>query len=473
MTLFSAMPHNAALVIKSEKTKYILDFNREHKHFFSMLSISQEKETNSLLNTVLSKDKYQKILQNTTFYVSLHTKDESNEELLFALETSRYYNKALLDFLDLIRSDFKEKTFSYKEKPIYALQIDNKLLYMYHQNGLILMTYSETLIRHVINKVVAKNDAQKNLVNSFPTNRNENATMYLYVYYRYFIPYLKQKIRETGGDMLVTDMFASFQYSIFDLSVNDRDVFLSGYTSVDTSLKGKSILFTHQNNELDFFNLLPVNANRIFSIKANKTDDFMRIKPLIQSADDVFSWTYPSRIVTFEIENDTAIDKLLLIKSENISETSFHLYHSVLSSFADNHYILDTTQVGSIMIGHIKMANFVFARLGISNHLRQLDYYAIIDDCILFANKKECLLNCIDALKNRRTLKTSTSCQSLDNYFPPKANLFYYYNFMDRTQSNIENTCLQYYRNNIQLMRVQFHAQSDTILFSNIVFRMQ
>jgi hypothetical protein len=94
MTFLSAIPHNAALVIKAKKTEYILDFNQEHKHFFSMLSISQEKETNTLLNTVLSKDKYQKILQNTSFYLSLHTDDKSKEELLFALETSKYYNKA-------------------------------------------------------------------------------------------------------------------------------------------------------------------------------------------------------------------------------------------------------------------------------------------------------------------------------------------------------------------------------------------
>jgi hypothetical protein len=343
---------------------------------------------------------------------------------------------------------------------------------MYHQDGLILMTCSETLIRRAINKVIAKNDATQDLVNSFPNTRNENANIHLYVYYRYFIPYLKQKIREAGGDMLATDMFESFQYSVFDLSINKKDIFLSGYTSVD-ALKEKSILFTHKNNELDFFNFLPVNANRIFSIKANETNDFMRIKPIIQSAKDVFLLTYPTHIVSFEMGNDTVIDNCLLIKSENISETSFHLYNSVLSSFTDNQYIFDTLQIGSLMIGHIKMTNFVFARLGISNHLHQLDYYAIIDDYILFTNKKSCLLNCIDALRSRKTLKTSAPCLSLDNYFPKKANLFYYYNFKDRKQSNGENTCLQYYKNNIQLMRVQFHAQSDTILLSNIVFRME
>jgi hypothetical protein len=472
MTLFSAMPHNAALVIKAKKTKYILDYNREHGHFFSMLSISQEKETNTLLNKVLSEDKYQKILQNTSFYVSLHTDNKSNEELLFALETSRYYNKVLLDFLDLMRTDFKEKTFSYREKNIYSLLIDNKLLYIYHQDGLILMTCSETLIRRAINKVVAKNDDLQDTVNSFPNTRNENANVHLYVYYRYFIPYLKQKIREAGGDMLAVNMFESFRYSVFDLSINKKNIFLSGYTSVDT-LTEKSILFTHKNNELDFFNLLPVNANRIFSIKANETDDFMSIKPIIQSAEDAFLLTYPTQIVSFEMENDTVIDNYLLIKSENISETSFHLYNSVFSSFVDNHYILDTLQIGSLMIGHIKMTNFVFARLGISSHLHQLDYYATVDDYILFANRKEALLNCIDALRRRQTLKTSASCQSLDNYFPQKANLFYYCNLRDRKQSNRENTHFQYYKNSIQLMRVQFHAQSDTTLLSNIVFRME
>jgi hypothetical protein len=471
ITIFSVIPNNAALIIKGGETKYILDFNKEQKGFFSLLSISQEKKINTVMNAILSKDKYRKLLQNVSFYLSLHIDDQSQEEeLLFALETARYYNESLLDFLDLLRDDFDVKTFSYKENIIYALQIDDELLYLNYQNGLLLMTYSETLIRRAINKLVSKDTSIQYL--TFPDTRNENAHIHLYIYYRHFIPYLKRKIREAGGDMFVVDMFKSFQCSVFDLTVNKKDILFSGYTTLDISME-KAALFTHKNNELDFYRYLPVNANRIFSIKANKVDDFKKIKPAVQSAEDFFSLMYPTHILSFEMDNDTVTDKYLLIKSGNISETSFHLYNLLVSSFADNHYILDTLQVGTLVIGHIKTANFVVAQLGINNQLPQLEYYVIVDDYIVFTNSKESALTYINALRNRKILKTSTSCQNMDSYFPKEANLFYYYNFLESKQTNAGNLCYQYYENSIRVVRIQFHVQADTILLSNVVFRMK
>lgn len=468
-----AIPDNAALIIKGKKAGNVLELNRERKNFLSILfSVSQQKRINTVLNNIFSKDKYRQLVQSASLYLSIHSTD-TDDDLLFALETTKYYNKLLLDFLDTVRVDFKEESFLYKDNRVYALQTDNGLLYVNHQNGLLLMTFSENLMRRTINKLLLKENYLQSVMESFPNKSNENAAIYVYVQYRCFIPSLRHKIQAAGMDVGAINMLTSFQWSVFDLNIKKKDVLLAGYTTLDASLT-QSRWMTHKNNKSDVSKLLPVNANSVLSLKADKADDFKNIKSAVQTVEDYFSFMYPVHILTFQIENDVDLYHYLLIKSENISETSFHLYNAISSSFEDNQYILDTLCIGSLLIGHIDLSNFVFVRLGISSHLPQLEYYTVVDDYVVFTNKKEAILFYADELRKNKTLKTSQQYQDMENYFSKAANMFYYCDFSSmKAGNNNNNPYWQSYRENIQTMRMQFHAQSDSILLTNIVFRMQ
>jgi hypothetical protein len=466
------LPDDAALVIKGKKAEHVLDFNKESNQFLSVLFLSKEKELNTVLNKILSRDKYKTLIRDISFYLSLHVGNNGEEELLFTFETLRKDNCILMNFSDWMRTEFHNKSFTYRNNTVYSLETDNGLLYLNYQRGLLLMTYSENLIRRAVNKLVSKEDSTQSAPDIFPDTRNENANICLYVRYRNFIPCLKNKVWRVGGDVSATDILRPFQWSVFDLTVNNKDIFLSGYTTINVSAEA-SALFTHKNNEIDFLKMLPVNANRIFSIKADRSDDFKKIKPSVQVGEDFFSLTCPVRILTFEIKNDSLPDRYLLIKSEDISETSFHLFNSLISSFADNQYILDTFHTGSILTGHIDLPNFVFTGLGINNHLPQLKYYTVMDDYVIFTNRKESVLKYIDLIRMNKTLKTSVQYQTLDVYFPKEANLFYCYSFRETEKENSNNSVYRYYQNSFRAIRIQFHAQSDSVLASNIVFQLK
>jgi hypothetical protein len=468
------IPNNAALIIKGKKAETILELNRKNENFLSILfSTSQQERINTVLNNILSRDKYRQLVQYASLYLSIHSDADTDNDLLFALETPKYYNGLLLDFLDAMHIDFKEDSFLYKGNAVYAFQTDKGFLYLNRQNGLLLMTFSENLMRRTINKLLLKENYMQSVMESFPNKGNENAAIYLYVQYHCFIPYLKHRMQEAGMDVAAINLLTSFQWSVFDLDIKEKDILLAGYTTLDTSL-AQSQWMTHKNNESDVSKYLPVSANSIFSIKANKANEFGKIKPPVQTVEDFLSFIYPIHIVTFQVENDSDLYYYLLVKSENISETSFHLYNAIKNSFENNHYILDTLYAGSFLIGHIDLSNFIFIRLGISNRLPQLEYYTIVDDYVVFTDKKESILMYVDELRKNRTLKTSQQYQVMENYFSKEANMSYYYDFLSMGEKNNNNNPhWQYYKNNIQTIRMQFQAQSDSILLTNIVFRMQ
>ncbi len=455
--------------MKGVNTEDILNLNKGSTSFLSTLySKKQSEKINYIFNTIFTQDKYKQLIKHSSIYLCLHADEDKDEELLFVLETSRNYNNLLLDFFDSLCISFDEKSFVYKNNTIHSLSIDHEFLYLNHQNGLLLMTFSENLMRQAMNKFLQHNEGLQSVNNLIKNKKDKNAKIHLYVQYKYFIPYFKNEIRKIGGDIVVIDMFQSCQWSVLDLNIKKQDILLSGYTTINTSMM-QSKLLIHKNNRLDFIKLLPDKANRVISVKANNANDWKSIKPVILPQEDVFLFMYPAQIVNFELENDTAIFNYLLIKSENISEASLYLFNSIRTSSIDNYYMMDTLYIGSSFIGHINLPNFVFTKLGINSHLPYLKYYTLIDDYIVFTDSKESILSYIEHVRYNKTLNTSKEYQALQNYFTNEANVFYYYNSSDKKK---ENSFMDY-GENLQLMRMQLYVQSDSILSTNIAIRVK
>jgi hypothetical protein len=452
---FSLIPDNASLIIKGKRAEDILVFDKEKPCFLSFLVSEKQRKRIDYLLEILSHNNCKQLAKNASLYLSLH--HDAGEEWAIILETKRDYNTVLLDFIDSLRAGFYKKSFVYKNNRIYAFTINRETLYVNHHNGLLLLTYSENLMRQAINKFVQNNDAIRLAINAMPAQRDERAKIHIFVQYQYFIPCLKNKIRKMGGDAAELDMFKACQWSVFELNMKKENILLSGYTKIDAS-NNQSKLLIHNNNSLDVIKFLPYSANRVFSIKAKQAADWEKMKHIVHPNEDFFALMYPTQIVTFDIENDTAVFHYLLIKSENISEASFHLYNSLQSSFEDNHYILDTFYIGSQLVGCVDLSNFVFTKLGICNQLPHLKYYTLTDNYLIFTDKKEGILTCIDQLRCNKPLYKSIEYQSSQHYFTREANLFYYCNLRNKKM-------------NFQLLRMQLYAQTDSVLLMDVLLK--
>jgi hypothetical protein len=471
-TALSAIPKDAVFILKGTKTNYILDLNREYKNFFPILfSPASSDKINYLFDTLFSKKQYSPFLKNSSLYLALFFDKE--EELLVAIETSKRYNDALLAFSDSVCLHYGGKSFVYKNNTVYLLQTGTEKLYLHCQNGLLLFTFNEKRMRLAINQLVLKANNLQSIINSFPNSRNEDAKMYICIQHPRFTPYLNNKIRQAGGDINITDLLKPFQWSILDIETKKQDIRLSGYTTVDTSIASAKLLM-HNNNKVDFLSLLPLHANRIFSLKAKQAKDFTDIKPIVYPNEDFFSLMYPNHIITFETENDTMVFNYLLIHSENTSEASFHLFNSLNSYFDMNHYVLDTFYISSYLVGRVCLPNFVLIQLGIDYQLAQLNYYAVIHDYIIFADTKEAITDYVTKIRNNQTFKTVLPYKSLQSYFSNKANLFYYYHCSNKTNEiTVQTSGSSYYRTVLQTIQLQIATQSDSMLLSNVVLRMR
>ena len=465
---FSAIPDNATILIKSLQTQQMLDFNEKQKTFFPVLFSESSMFTIGDLLKELSLSKHKELAKKSSLYLSLHDND-GKENVFVAIETSKEYNANLFDFFNSLQKKYKNNTFTYKDKTIYRLQLNNNILFANSQNGLLLMSFDENLMRMAINQM-RKGVSLQNSVESFPNQRNANAELLICIQHKYFIPYLKNKIRKAGGDAAIAELFSPCQWTVFDIEMKKEDILFSGYTSVDNSME-QSIVLTHFNNAIDFERILPKNANRIFPLRVKNAGDFQKIKPIVQTAEDVFSLMYPKQIILFETQTDTTLFHYLIIKSDNSTEAAFHLFNSLGSSFENGSYLLDTFHVGASMAGHIHLQNFVLTQLGIGSQLPLLNYYTIIDDYIIFTDEKEGILHYLYQIRNNQTLKKSTSYDEIQSYFSDKANLFYYYKFSKN--ETIKNPSLNHYAKNIDRIRFQFYAQSDSTFISNIVLRMK
>ena len=456
---FSIIPDNVSFIVKGKQTDDLLQFHQGNARFLSLLSSQkQQKNIDYLFNNILHQEKYRKITKNTSLYLSLH--NETDEQWAIILETEKNQNAVLQDFIDFLSNEFNRQSFVYKNSTIYTFTMGCETLYINHHNGLLLMTYSENLMRQSINKSLQNSDAIQTAIQTLPAQRNDNAKILVFVQYQHFIPYLKNKIRKMGGNATELELFQACQWSVFDLSVKKENILLSGYTRIDTS-NNQSKLLTHRNNDLDILKMLPYSANAVFSIKARQSADWKTIKSVVQTSEDFFALMYPTQILTFDIENDTDVFHYLLIKSEDISEASFHLYNSLRSSFENNHYLLDTFYIGSLLVGSVDLPNFVFTKLGMCNQLPRLKYYTPIDNYLIFTDKKESILTCIDQLKHNKSLYESVEYQSTQHYFTREANVFYYCNVKNNKELN----------KNFQCFRMQLYAQTDSVLVMEVLVR--
>jgi hypothetical protein len=143
---FGVIPDDAALIMKGKNTAAVLDFNGEYQRFLPFIfSLSQENKIHTVLDSILLRERYKHFFQHTSFYLSLHSGGNGDDKLLFSLETSKGNNHFLVSFLDLVRNDYNLPTFVYRDNVVYSFPTREGILYINHQNGLLLMTYNENL----------------------------------------------------------------------------------------------------------------------------------------------------------------------------------------------------------------------------------------------------------------------------------------------------------------------------------------
>lgn len=455
----SVIPPDALFVVKSKKTK---DITNDDDLFSLLFSPENGNKIKSLLKE-MEQSGNQKLMNHSSFYLSVHSENE--KDILLILETSKEHNKSLISFQKYLQEKHSEREFNYKNQTIRLLKINGMSFYMWNLQGLLLFASSESLMRLVSNQFTENKVLSSVMDFSFHA-KNRNTHLSIYVQYQYFLPYLQKNIRQAGGDQNIANLLEPYRWSVFDVEMKNKYVLLSGYTQINNKSK-YAPLFSHSNNTMDFLRILPINANRIFSFAVEDSKKMNSIKPMFNLSEDVFSLMYSNRIITFEIRQDGNSFPYLILHSENIDEASFHLYNSLESSFKDNHYLLDTFFIGSSMIGHINLSNFLLTKFGINQQLSHLTYYTLDDNYIVFSNSKEGICYYVNNRRNHNTFTKSTIYKSIQALSSDKANMFYYVDL-----SSLAKEDKSHHFNNLKAMQFATYMQSDSIFLSNVILQL-
>jgi hypothetical protein len=455
----NVIPPDALFVVKSKKTNDITNNN----DLLSLLFSPENGDKIKSLLTEIGQSGNQKLMNHSSFYLSVHSENE--KDILLILETSKEHNKSLISFQKQLQEKHSEREFDYKNQTIKLFEINGKPFYMWNLQGLLLFASSESLMRLVVNQFT-ENKVSSSVMDFSFHEKNRNTHLSIYVQYQYFLPYLQKNIRQAGGDQNIVSLLEPYRWSVFDVEMKNKYVLLSGYTQMNNNSQ-YAPLFSHSNNTMDFLKILPVNANRIFSFSVENSDEINSIKSIVNLSEDVFSLMYADRIITFTIYQDSNSFPYLAIHSENIDEASFYLYNSLESSFKDNHYLLDTFFIGSSMIGHINLSNFLLTKFGINQQLPHLAYYTLNDDFIIFSNSKEGICHYINSMRNHNIFTKSSTYKSIQPLSSDKANMFYYTDF-----DSLPKEDNLHHFNNLKALQFATYMQSDSVFLSNIVFQL-
>ena len=455
----NVIPPDALFVIKSKRTNDITNDN-------DLLSLLLPPENRNKIKSLLKgmeQPGNQKLMNHSSFYLSVHSENE--KEILLVFETLKEHNKLLISFQKDIQEKYLKKEFDYKNQTIRLFVINEDQFYMWDLQGLLLFASSESLMRSVINQFTENKILSSTMDFSFHA-KNLNTHLSIYIQYQYFLPYLQKNIRQAGGDQNIAILLEPYRWSVFDVEMKNKCILLSGYTQLNNNSQ-YARLFSHSNNSMNFLKMLPADANRIFSFAAENSGEMNSIKSIFNYSEDVFSLMYSDRVITFEIRQDSNTFTYLVLHSENIDEASFHLYNTLESSFKDNHYLLDTFFIGSSMVGHSSLSNFLLTKFGINQQLPYLTYYTLDDNYIVFSNNREGICHYINDMRSNNIFTKSLTYKSIQPLSFEKANMFYY---VDLDSLPKENNSL--YFNNLKALQFATYMQSDSVFLTNIVFQL-
>ena len=424
----AAIPSHTALFIESTKPAAFFNFTTEAQPLFSLfINEIQQKNIQQIVSILRDKKQgFDVEKQSNALYLSVHTTTRNEISLLFCVEADPSHDKNLECFTKQMASKFRNESFFYKGNEMIKLHLNDKdILYVNYQNGLLLLSFDESLLRASMNQLLSKDSTLYNMVNSFASKSDVSSSLRVYLQHNQSNTIFKKILEAIDGDAHITKPLKPFLWSALNVRQKNGEFIFSGYALADTSVASAKLLM-QKKQEIDIDKRLPYNTIRLFYLNAKDFQQFSAVKPYVQTSEDVFGLMYPRQIAVFEMNTNDTVSNALLLVSENVSEAAFHLFHSVGSEFTENQYILDTFHVNTAMVGKINLNNFMITRFGYNQHFPKLCYYTVWDDNIVFTDTKAGMISYIQQLRAGKTLKTNKEYKNLQSYFSNQANVLYY-----------------------------------------------
>jgi hypothetical protein len=456
----TAIPADAALIFESRQVKSAWKkLSQTNIMWEELLGTETVKQLNAQavsIDSALQLDpNIYSILDDRAVYVSLHP-DKKNK--FTALYIAGLPDLTWQDALE----DYLEKSAN-RGKPIYTaeyvgdarigvLQLQQgKLMYFGISEGIVVMSSSDALLKESLQQLRSGTSIAANSnFSKVKSSAGEHVDANVYVNYKQFPSLLNGMLNFETGEA-ANDLSDLAAYSGWDITIKPNELALSGFTAAGP--KSFLSLFADQKpQEITLTKILPANTSAMLFFGLSNVQSFhndSRIyraeKTKDHSTDDVTNklLTTPGLLLDW-MESELA----LVITESPAEETSEHTYGVVrsnnteqaladLDELADNFHTSaeetspkenkpDTASYRGHRMGALGIKNVLSFLFGAAFKNVTEDYFAVVDNCIVFGNSPDALKTFIDDFESNRTLVNNRNYKAFEANMPAESNIFLY-----------------------------------------------
>lgn len=508
----NAIPINAAIIFESKQAentwKKISQTNIMWEELlgtetFAKLNL-QSKYIDSILNL---SSAVAELLNNHSIFISAHVSGVHTFDFLYVYSLPNLtYQPVVEEFINKIDPSAMLHNRNYDGVSIHVIHLKEKDSLSYALlNGIIMMSTKQTLVEDAIRQLMSGSSlaTDKNFSKVINT-AGKNVDANVYVNYKtlpnilnHFISSSLKKESEGLAD------FAD--YSGWDMTIKPNALILNGFTQANDSSVNFLNLFSKQKpQEIELTKIIPSKTALLLffgisNIKSFHQDykNYLNAKQRLRNYEQyvetnnkkyhiniersMLEWmdNEMALVVTEPASADFTDNSYGVIHSNNIDEAISSLNNIVDSISKKDKEKPDTTIYRNHLITHINLPGLLPNLLGWQFSKVTGNYFAAIDNYVVFANTADALKNFITDFENNKTLARDKNYKSFAENISTETNVYLYSSiarspamysgFVTEELSKDIEKQLELY-NKFEAVGIQF-TSNDKLFYSNVFLK--
>jgi hypothetical protein len=455
-----AIPMDAAIVFESKQSKNtwkkISQTNIMWEALLDTETFSQLNKQGTFIDSILqTAPEISQLLDGHSIYISAHETSNNHFDLLYAFSLPNLtYKRSVEDFFEkkITQGKLQKQKIEFEGETITS--ISSPLIrhfYFSVTNGIVVMSSNHKLIEASIHQL--KSGVSLTNINYFSKIINtagENVDATIYINYKKFPDFISPALFPADEKTLapLTD-FADC--SSWDISIKPNALILSGFTSSSDSSNCFLNLFRKQKpQETEVTSIIPANTSMFLFLGMSNIKSFhqdykkylkahkqlQEYNTFCKKINDNFQLDIESLMLRW-IDNEMALvitesetsdftpNSFEIIRSNNIID-AVQVLNQISDATKNKETKTDSTSYKSHPINQLNIPDLLPQLLGKQFNKIKSNFYAPLDNYIVFANTSDALKSFIDKFESNKTLSNDKHYLAFSENISTESNVFLY-----------------------------------------------
>ncbi|MBC8052502.1 MAG: hypothetical protein H7Y13_05520 [Sphingobacteriaceae bacterium] len=424
------IPADAALVLHFNNDESFYEIFKDYKLFKEILGQSRSSELDHL-KSLVTHTKLAEVTFDKRVFVSLHAGKDS-VELLYCMNLDKDYSN---EEISKSLSDIPNFRIDKGPKNTYTIHSDllHKPAYLFLEQGIALLSFSEDLIKKCINREEAHlNKAATEAINK-ASAQNLNSPVNLFVNQRVLEPFLMHFMTDkSDGNIGLLKQLKG--YTSLSMNFKSDALMLNGISTVDSLNPNYLTVFLHQKSVPNTIKkILPENTATFLAFGLS---DINRFHDDLKSYFDRRGELRKLKNQLTTIESSTGVNpdrdiKPLLGKEFVCVENSYGEQFALISTSNGRNINFKLQLISrpvNEVISQVNYSHLFYYYFGDPLKKFPRPYYAIADNYIIIANTPGIITNFLSGYENERFLSNTDDFKRYDQLVAHQSNILYFIN---------------------------------------------